>query len=317
MATGFVGIGIMGEGMVTRLLSQGVTGENDKNPLVIWNRTPAKCEALKKQFPDKKIIVKASAKEVVEACAITYSMLSTPEVAKIVFEAEDGILAGVGEGKSIVDCATLAEEDMRRMSDAVVEKGGRFLEAPVSGSKVPAAMGALIFLCAGSEETFDEIKGSALQSMGKASHFFNTEVGYGTRAKLVVNSLMGTMVAAFGEAIALSECVGLDASKMIEIIGQGAIQSPVYGLKGPKMVVKDHAPNFPLRHAHKDMALASAMAKEAGVEYSVMDQAESLYRSARNDDDGKLADLDFSAVFEKIHELSKSDFSKKRKADEL
>ena len=178
-------------------------------------------------------------------------------------------------------------------------------------------MGALIFLCAGSEETYNEIKGSALQSMGKASHFFGTEVGYGTRAKLVVNSLMGTMVAAFGEAIALSESVGLDASKMIEIIGQGAIQSPVYGLKGPKMIVKDHAPNFPLRHAHKDMALASEMAKEAGVEFSVMDQAESLFRAATNDEEMNLADLDFSAVFEKIHDRSKSDFSKKRKADEL
>jgi len=134
---------------------------------------------------------------------------------------------------------------------------------------------------------------------------------------LVVNSLMGTMVAAFGEAIALSESVGLDASKMIEIIGQGAIQSPVYGLKGPKMIVKDHAPNFPLRHAHKDMVLASRMAKEAGVEYSVMDQAETLFRAARNDEELKLADLDFSAVFEKIHKESSSEYSKKRKADQI
>lgn len=153
--------------------------------------------------------------------------------------------------------------------------------------------------------------------MGKASHFFGADVGYGTRAKLVVNSLMGTMIAAFGEALALSESVGLDASKMIEIISQGAIQSPVYGLKGPKMIVKDHAPNFPLKHAHKDMALASAMAKEAGVEYSVMDQAEVLFRAARTDEEMKLADLDFSAVFEKIHEQSTNDFSKKRKVDEL
>lgn len=110
--------------MAARLLSQGVAGTSDKNPLVIWNRTPSKCEALKSQFSDKKIIVKETAKEVVEACGITYCMLSTPEAAKLVFEAEDGVLAGVGEGKSIVDCATLAEEDMKRMNDAVVAKGG-------------------------------------------------------------------------------------------------------------------------------------------------------------------------------------------------
>ncbi len=78
-------------------------------------------------------------------CTLPYK-LSTPEASKAVFEAEAGILAGVSDGKSIVDCATLAEEDMKRMHDAVFAKGGRFLEAPVSGSKAPAVMGSLIFL---------------------------------------------------------------------------------------------------------------------------------------------------------------------------
>ena len=127
MATGFIGIGIMGEGMTTRLLSQGVAGNDNKNPLIIWNRTPSKCEALKEQFPDKKIIIKETPREVVESCKITYSMLSTPQVSKLVFEGEDGVLAGVSEGKSIVDCATLAEEDMKRMNEAVTAKGGYVL----------------------------------------------------------------------------------------------------------------------------------------------------------------------------------------------
>lgn len=188
----------------------------------------------------------------------------------------------------------------------------RFLEAPVSGSKAPAATGTLIFLCAGSEELFKEIENNGLNAMGKASHYFGTAVGGGTRAKLVVNSLMGTMLSAFGEALALSESVGLDPNKMIEIIGQGAIQSPVYALKGPKMIVKDHAPNFPLKHAHKDMVLASEMAARAKVEFSVMNQAEKLFRSAREDSELNVADQDFSAVFEKIHKESDSEFSKKR-----
>lgn len=68
----------------------------------------------------------------------------------------------------------------------------------MSGSKAPAATGTLIFLCAGSEEVFNEIKDNALKAMGKASHYFGPNVGAGTRAKLVVNSLMGTMLAAYG-----------------------------------------------------------------------------------------------------------------------
>ena len=56
------------------------------------------------------------------------------------------------------------------------------------------------------------------------------------------------------------------------------------------------------------------MAAAAGVEYSVMDSAEKLLKRARESNDGKLADLDFSAVYEQVHATSTSDFSKKRKA---
>ncbi|KAG7350161.1 oxidoreductase [Nitzschia inconspicua] len=309
---GFVGLGIMGEGMAARLVSEGIAG-TEQNPLVIWNRTPSKCHSFRERFNDKHIIIKDTPKEVVETCTVTYSMLSTPEASRSVFEGDTGVLAGVSDGKSIVDCATLAEADMIRMDQAVRDRGGRFLEAPVSGSKGPAAQGTLIFLCAGSQDLFDEIKDHGLNVMGKASHFFNTQVGYGTRAKLVVNSLMGTMLAAFGEALALSESMGLNPTTMLNVIGQGAIQTPMYNLKGPKMIVQDHTPNFPLKHAHKDMTLACDMAKHAGTEYSVMESAERLFRTARNDTELNIADEDFSAIYEIIHKQSTSDVSKKRK----
>jgi len=310
-AVGFIGLGIMGEGMAGRLLSQGIAGTPDK-PLIIWNRTGQKCLDFKEKYSDKNVEIKQSAKDVVESSEICFSMLSTPEASRAVFEAKDGVLAGVNEGKYIVDCATLAEKDMKSMNEAVKGKGGHFLEAPVSGSKVPAANGQLIFLCAGSQDLFNKIVDDSLKAMGKESYFFNTEVGFGTRAKLVVNSLMGTMVAAFGEGLALSENVGLDPLKIIQVINGGAIQSPVYGLKGPKMVAKDHATNFPLKHAHKDMKLACEMAKEAGVEYSVMDRAEQLFREAREDKDLNISEDDFSAVYEKIHKESNGEASKKR-----
>ena len=121
---GFIGLGIMGEGMAARLISQGVAGTAEQ-PLVVWNRTPSKCDALKAKFPDATISVVASAAAVVQACDITYSMLSTPEASAAVFDAADtGTLAGLTTGKAIVDCATLAEADMQRMNTAVTEKGG-------------------------------------------------------------------------------------------------------------------------------------------------------------------------------------------------
>jgi len=117
--------------MAARLLSEGVAG-TESAPLVVWNRTKSKCDALVEKFPDKQIVVKDTAKEVVEDCGITYSMLSTPEASKAVFEGETGVLAGVGEGKSIVDCATLAEADMVRMDEAVRGKRGLVRRATVT-----------------------------------------------------------------------------------------------------------------------------------------------------------------------------------------
>lgn len=81
------------------------------------------------------------------------------------------------------------------------------------------------------------------------------------------------------------------------------------------MIVQDHAPNFPLKHAHKDMKLASDMAKDANVSFTVMDKAEELFRSAREDTEIDVADKDFSAVFEKVHKDSSGEFSKKRKRE--
>ena len=121
---GFIGLGIMGEGMAARLISQGVAGTAE-TPLVVWNRTPSKCQALCDAFPAAVVTVVDSAAAVVQACTVTYSMLSTPEASAAVFDAaESGTLAGVSAGKCIVDCATLAEADMQRMNQAVTAKGG-------------------------------------------------------------------------------------------------------------------------------------------------------------------------------------------------
>ena len=139
--------------------------------LVVWNRSAAKCAALSADHPGAVTAVD-SPSAVLAACDLVYCMLSTPDAVKAVYEMEGGVLAGVRAGTKLVDCATLAAEDMVRLEKQVTERGGRFLEAPVSGSKGPAASGQLIFLTAGDEPLFEEIKGTDLEAMGKASFFF-------------------------------------------------------------------------------------------------------------------------------------------------
>ena len=154
---GFIGIGIMGRGMVHRLLEADV-------PLVIWNRNLTKAYELRDEWQqiaaqeagplaehlDPAVTVVDTPRQVVEACWRTYLMLSTPEAAASVYEMPDGVLSGVKEGKEIIDCATLRPEDMITNGAAVTQRGGRFLEAPVSGSKGPAEQGTLVFMTGGS-----------------------------------------------------------------------------------------------------------------------------------------------------------------------
>tara|TARA_B100000768_G_scaffold173068_1_gene181964 strand:+ start:1260 stop:1703 length:444 start_codon:yes stop_codon:yes gene_type:complete len=128
--------------------------------------------------------------------------------------------------------------------------------------------------------------------LGKA-HFFLGEVGAGAQMKLVVNSVMGSMMASFAEGLALTERAGLDQSTLLEIISLGAINTPMYSLKGPSMINCAFPAAFPLKHQQKDLRLALRLGDDLAQDMPVAAAANELYKRARRigkDDD------DFSAV---------------------
>ena len=161
-ALGFIGLGIMGNGMARQLRAAGF-------PLVVWTRNATVAAQLQSE-DGATITVVESPQAVVEACERTFLMLPTPEVCHEAYHQDAGVLAGVCEGKQIVDCATLRVEDMEALSEAVRRRGGQFLEAPVSGSKGPAETGQLIFLTAGDRQVFEQAA-AEWDAMGKASIF--------------------------------------------------------------------------------------------------------------------------------------------------
>ena len=164
---GFIGLGIMGLGMARNLVRSG-------RELIVWNRTADKSTAFSAEDGMVgKVTVASTPAEVVEKCALTYSMLSTLQASEAVFPQ---VLSAVTAGKSIVDCATLTPEHMQAMAQAVTSKGGAFLEAPVSGSKAPAEQGTLIFLTAG-DAAVKEATVADMDAMGKATFYFGDGVG--------------------------------------------------------------------------------------------------------------------------------------------
>lgn len=285
---GFVGLGIMGKGMMCNL----VTKLTEVERFVIWNRSKEVLSEFEAKFPGK-IEIASTAAEVVQKSDITYSMLSTPEASEAVFDkAEDGLLCGVTPGKTVVDCATLSPERMIHIAKEVQARGGKFLEAPVSGSKGPAEQGTLIFLCGGDEEVFaDAAVQAGLDACGKAS-FYLGEVGTGSRMKLVVNGLMGTMMNAFTEGMQLCAAADLPQSKLIEVLDLGAMANPMFKLKGGNILAGKYDPNFPLKHAQKDIRLELELAAQLGVNMPVTTASNARYESVLSTH----GDDDFSAI---------------------
>jgi 3-hydroxyisobutyrate dehydrogenase-like beta-hydroxyacid dehydrogenase len=132
------------------------------------------------------------------------------------YNAKKVILAGVSPGKIVIDCATWTPHRMVDIERQVAARGGKFLEAPVSGSKGPAEAGSLIFLCAGDKTVFEGAK-RELDAMGKSSFYFGP-VGKGTEMKLVVNMVMGATMAAFAEGLALSQALDLPCDRLLEVL---------------------------------------------------------------------------------------------------
>ncbi|KAL2935771.1 Glyoxylate/succinic semialdehyde reductase 1 [Bienertia sinuspersici] len=222
-------------------------------------------------------------------------MLSDPAAAISVAFDKDGILEEMCNGKGYIDMSTVDAETSIKISEGVTSKGGRFLEAPVSGSKKPAEDGQLIILAAGEKGLYDEAI-PIFDVLGKKS-FFLGQVGNGAKMKLVVNMIMGSMMNGFSEGLELTEKSGLDPRTLLDVLDLGAMANPMFKMKGPSMLKSNYPPAFPLKHQQKDMRLALALGDENAVSMPVAAAANEAFKKARS---MGLGDQDFSAVHETV-----------------
>lgn len=283
---GFLGMGIMGKEMAANLLKAGLD-------VAVWNRTSKRCAPLvelgAKQFE--------TPAEVVANCDITFAMVTDPGAALTICFENDGVLAGIGPDKSYIDVSTVDAKTSTTIHNAIKEKGGRFLEAPVSGSKKPAQDGALVFLCSGDQSLYEDAE-EALSIMGKKSFYFK-EVGQGAQMKLVINMVMGTMMAAFAEGLSLGDAIGLDTEDILDVLAKGAINNPMFQLKGPLMNSESFNPAFPLKHMQKDMRLALLLGDSCSQPLATSSAANNAYIAAKR---SGCSDEDFSAVIRAIQQ---------------
>jgi len=248
---GFLGLGIMGNAMAKNLLKAGFK-------VTVWNRSSDKCAEVAALGAG----VAATPAEITSSCDITFAMLADPAAAHAVCFGADGALQGIGAGRGYVDMSTVDAATACEIAAAISARGGKFLEAPVSGSKKPAEDGTLIILAAGDHELFDQAL-PCFEKMGKKTLFLG-EVGRGAQMKLIVNMTMGGMMTIFCEALALADKAGLSGADLLDVIDAGAIANPMFKMKGAQIAQGAFAPAFPLKHMQKDLRLAVALGDSLG-----------------------------------------------------
>lgn len=286
MRIGFIGLGIMGSRMAANILNSGYD-------LKVYNRTKEKAKELLAQGAEWS----DSPEEVAKNTDILFTMLENPKVVEELASEKKGFLDTLKKNSLWVDCSTVNPSFSEKMGKLANDKGIRFMDAPVSGSKKPAEDGELLFLIGGDEDDLKEVK-PLLDKMGKATAHIGP-VGKGSAMKIMINQLLGQSMLAFSESLNLGIAMGIDKKTAMDILLQTPVTAPILNVFRSRIENNDYEPNFPLKHLQKDLHLFTDTAYELGQPSPLTNTAKEVYGLAKHKN---MADMDFSAVFKFLNE---------------
>ena len=273
----FLGLGQMGTPMATRLLEAG-------HDLTVWNRTGARAEPL----VARGATAAAAPADAVAGADAVLTMLANPPALERTLFADDGVIGALSPGQWLIDMSTVGPDTIRsvtgRMPDHVT-----LVDAPVRGSVPEATAGRLAIFVGGTQAAFRHVE-PLLAPLGTPHHVGGP--GAGAATKVVVNLTLGVAITALGEALALGDTLHLDRSTLLDVLSETPIGATVRA-KRPNIEADSFPPNFKLRHALKDMRLATEAADRPGKELRLAAAARYWLEQAAADGAG---DLDFSAV---------------------
>jgi 3-hydroxyisobutyrate dehydrogenase/2-hydroxy-3-oxopropionate reductase len=228
-------------------------------------------------------------------------MVTDPEALASVLDGENGLLAGLGsrgEGTPLViNMSTVSPEATISAAEQVEKAGGRFVDAPVSGTVKPAKDGNLVVLASGEAGDLDAAE-PLLLTMGKAVVRCGA-VGQATRMKLVLNLMLGGMMQCLAEGLALADSQGLDGNAVLEALAGGPLGAGLYQMKGPMMLGGEFSKQFPIDLMFKDLNLVLDTAGDARLALPMTAAVRESFNAARGQGYG---DEDMAAVFKVLQQ---------------
>ena len=286
----FLGLGGMGTAMARNLSKAGF-------PLVVYNRTPAKAEALVAEGIQRA----ETPREAVREAEVIISMVGNDQASQQIWLGDDGALAGARHGAVLIECSTLSLAWVRELAEQAATHDLAFLDAPVTGSK-PAAEARQIGLFVGGDRAVMQQVQPVLAAMSQFQSYMGVS-GAGTKMKLVINLIIGLHAEALAEGLNLAEQAGLDMEQVMPLLANGGVGSPIVKMKVGPMIQRQYQPLFALRWLHKDLTYALRFADELNLPMPALATAREVYRLAGN---LGLDEADFSAVIEALRQSRKN-----------
>ncbi|MFD0986886.1 NAD(P)-dependent oxidoreductase [Methyloligella solikamskensis] len=268
MTIGFIGLGLMGQPMALNLASSlPSAGE----ALIVWNRTPSKCEPLRAAGAE----VAPSAEAVFDAARIVILMMVDDGAADIVLERGTSSFAENVRNRIVVNMGTHSAAYSRALESEIRNAGGRFVEAPVSGSRKPAEAGELIAMVAGEPDAVDEVRPCLAPMCSEVLDCGAVPSALAT--KLSVNLFLITMVTALAESFHLAGRLGVDLERFAEVLNAGPMASAVSKVKLQKLLEEDFEVQAAITDVLKNADLTAEAARTSETASPLLDASRTLY----------------------------------------
>ncbi len=263
---GFIGLGIMGRGMVHNLLKAG-------HNVTVWNRTAKRME----EFLGLNATGAESPAELAAGCDIIMVCVSDTKDVEDVVLGENGVLAGACPDSLVIDHSTISPKATVEIGKTLNAIDVHYLDAPISGGSEGAAKGTLSIMIGGNK---DQVARALpyLQAYGKTITHVGPQ-GAGQMVKLVNQILVVVTELAVCEGLMFAQAGGLDLAKTLDAVKDGAAGSWMLANRGPQMIARDWQPGFTIDLQQKDLRLVLEAADQLGLPLIATSLVFQMYRT--------------------------------------
>ncbi|MBS0194150.1 MAG: NAD(P)-dependent oxidoreductase [Proteobacteria bacterium] len=267
MNVGFIGIGHMGLPMAGNLLRAGID-------LVVWNRTPERCDALVAQGARRA----CSVDDLFARSRVVLTMLRDAAALDAVLGRRTPRFAARMSGRVVVQLGTIAPTHSLELESDILAAGGCYVEAPVSGSRAPAEQGQLVGMVAGAPTAVEFVLPLLDPLCTRVFHC--GPVPGAMRMKLAANHFLIGMVAVLAETAHAAVRGGLNLALLEQVLDVGPMASAVSRAKMGKLVRADDSPQAAIRDVATIAELVRDECARVHAHAPLIGQSAALYRAA-------------------------------------